>query len=191
MQIEKINENQLQVILNLEDLKKNNISIHSFMCKSFESKNLFSSILNFANEEIGFCIKNYKINIEVFLVLTKSFFVLLITRIPKEAKLHICKTKYGSLKASKSFWLNLNCFENFCMLCASLGNSSKFKSSLYLLNHTYFLHIIANNIRDYFRLSTIATEYSNCIYSNKFVPDENAEIIIKDCAVETAKNFFV
>ena len=47
MQIEKINENQLEVTLNLEDLRKNNISLHSFMCNSVESQHLFFDILSF------------------------------------------------------------------------------------------------------------------------------------------------
>ncbi|MBO5413333.1 MAG: adaptor protein MecA, partial [Clostridia bacterium] len=47
MQIEKIDENQLEVTLNFEDLKKNNISLHSFMCNSIVSQNLFFDILNF------------------------------------------------------------------------------------------------------------------------------------------------
>jgi hypothetical protein len=81
--------------------------------------------------------------------------------------------------------------EDFCMFCNSLITNIKVKSSLYLLNDCYFLHIKLSNIKDYFRISTFANEYSNKIYSAGFTLDENSEIIIKNCAIETCRKYFV
>lgn len=191
MQIEKINENQLEVTLNLEDLKENNISLHSFMCNSIESQHLFFDILNFANEKIGFKLKNYEVVIEAFSVPAKSSFVLLITRIPQVAYLHTSKSKYGTFKASKSLWIKFDNFEDFCMFCTSLENNLSITSSLYLLDDCYFLHIKVNKIKYFFRTLAMATEFAECIYDSNYVLDENSEVIIKDCAVKTCKKFFV
>lgn len=191
MQIEKINENQLEVTLNLEDLRKNNISLHSFMCNSIESQHLFFDILNFADEEIGFSLKNYEVVIEAFSVPAKYSFVLLITRIPQVTYLHVSKSKYGTFKFSKSFWLKFDNFEDFCMFCTSLNISQNISSSLYLLDSSYFLHIRVNKIKYFFRTLTMATEFAECIYDNNYALDENSETIIKDCAIKTCKKFFV
>ncbi len=191
MQIEKINENQLEVVLYLEDLRKNHISLHSFMCNSSESQNLFFDILRFANKEVGFSLKNHEVFIEAFSIPTKNSFVLLITRVPKETKLHVSKNKFGLFKASKSFWIKFDVFEDFCSFCSSLKNNLNMKSSLYLLNNFYFLHIKINKIRNYFGVLAMASEFSNCIYNNAFIIDENAKTIAKDCAIETCNKYFV
>lgn len=68
MQIEKLTENKIRIILNLEDLKEKNIDLHSFMSNSIESQDLFYDVLNKAEEEIGFITKNYKLMIEAIAI---------------------------------------------------------------------------------------------------------------------------
>lgn len=191
MQIEKINENQIKVILNLEDLKQNNITIHSFMCNSSSSQGLFLNILSYAKDKIGFNLNNYEIIIEAFSIPNQSSFVLVITRVPKTDHLHISKLKYGTFNFNKSFWIKFNKFEEFCMFCNSLNQNIKTKSSLYLLDDFYFLHIKFNQLKDYFIIPALASEFTNNIYHQNFIIDENAEIIIKNSAIQTCKKYFV
>ena len=191
MQIEKISENKLEVTLNLEDLMKNNISVHSFMCNSVESQNLFFNILNFANDKIGFSIKNYEVVIEAFSVPAKNSFIILITRVPKFTYLHTSKSHYGTFKASKSFWLKFNSFEDCCMFCLFFKCDFNVKSSLYLLDGYYFLHIKIEKIKYFYKVLAIASEFANSIYSNNYVLDESSEIIIKDFAIENFRKYFV
>lgn len=190
MQIEKINENQLEVILNIDDLKRKNISLHSFMCNSSESQNLFFDILNLADEEIGFNLENYEVIIEAFSIPIKNSFILLITRIPKVTYLHPSKTHFGNFKINKSFWIKFNTLEEFCMFCNFLKDNSNIKASLFLLNNFYFLHIKANSIKNYFKLLNESYEFANYIYGQNFILNENAQSIIKDCAIQTAKKYF-
>lgn len=191
MQIKKINENQIEVILNVEDLQKNNISIHSFMCNLSESKKLYFNILNFVNYEIGFELKNHEVFMEAFSVPSQNSFILVISRVPKKIYLHTSKLKYCTFKFNKSLWIKFDRLEEFCMFCNSLITNIKAKSSLYLLNDCYFLHIKLSNIKDYFKISTFANEFSNKIYNNDFTLDENSEIIIKNSAIEMCKRYFV
>ena len=190
MQIEKINENQLEVTLNIEDLKSKNISLHSFMCNSSESQNLFFDILNFADEEIGFNLKNHEVIIEAFSVPTKNSFVLLITRVPKITYLYPSKILFGNFKFNKSFWIKFNTLEEFCMFCNFLKDNSNIKASLYLLDNCYFLHIKANSIKKYFKLLNESYEFANYIYGQDFILDENAKSIVKNCAIQTAQKYF-
>lgn len=190
MQIEKINENQLEVTLNIEDLKRKNVSLHSFMCNSSESQSLFFDILDFANQEIGFNLKNYEVIIEAFSVPTKGSFVLLITRVPKVTYLYPSNQHFGTFKFNKSFWIKFNTLEEFCMFCNFLKDNSNIKASLFLLNNCYFLHIKANSIKNHFKLLNKSYEFSTDIYGQGFVLNENAQSIIKDCAIQTAKKYF-
>lgn len=191
MQIEKINENQISVILSIDDLKNKNINLHSFMCNSIESQNLFFDILNLAKTEISFNLNNYEVIIEAFSIPSKSSFVLLITRVPKKNKLYSSKTKYGSFKISKSFWITFSNFEDLCVFCNSLSDNLKLKSSLYVLNGFYFLYIKFLHLKDFIKVSLSSNEFSNYIYGHDFILNENAEAIIKDCALETFKKYFV
>ena len=78
MQIEKINNNKLKVVLNLDDLENNNIDLNSFMSNSIESQELFLNILDLAEKDLNFYTNNSKLIIEsvslsnnIFMVSTK------------------------------------------------------------------------------------------------------------------------
>ena len=64
MKIEKLNIDKIRIILNNEDLKNNDIDIHSFMSNSTKSQNLFLYILDLAKEQYDFSTDNYKIKDE-------------------------------------------------------------------------------------------------------------------------------
>lgn len=73
MRIEKINENKIRIILNLEDLKENHMDLHSFMSSSLETQDLFYTMLDKAEKEIGFKTKDYKLMIEAIAVPERKF----------------------------------------------------------------------------------------------------------------------
>ncbi len=73
MQIEKLNENKIRITLNLEDLKENNIDLHSFMASSIESQDLFYNMLDKAEREVGFKTENYKLMIEALAIPNRKF----------------------------------------------------------------------------------------------------------------------
>ena len=73
MQIEKLNENKIRITLNLDDLKENNIDLHSFMANSIETQDLFYSMLDRAEKEVGFKTQNYKLMIEALAIPNRKF----------------------------------------------------------------------------------------------------------------------
>ena len=73
MQIEKLNENKIRITLNLDDLKENNLDLHSFMSSSIETQDLFFEMLDRAKEEVGFETKDYKLMIEALAIPNRKF----------------------------------------------------------------------------------------------------------------------
>lgn len=189
MLIEKINENQIKMTFDSNDLAKNNISVHSFMCNSEESKNLFFNILNYMHNEIDFNKIKYEIFTETFFIPSKNSFIMLITRVQKKAYLQLRRNNLKSFKFMHHFWLDFSYLNDFCMFCNFLNFN--LTASLYLLNDHYFLHIEPKNLKQYFRLLNISSEFSEKIHNNNFILDENAKCIIKKNAVQTAQKYFI
>ena len=80
MKIEKLNTDKIRITLNFEDLKNNDIDIHTFMSNSTENQNLFLYILDLAEEQYGFSTDNYKVRIET-MYLNNNSFILNITNV--------------------------------------------------------------------------------------------------------------
>ena len=79
MRIEKLDEDKLKIMFNSEELEENNITVHSFLSGSNEAQKLFLAILDIADEEFGFDIKNCNISSETISFGNKDF-VIFITK---------------------------------------------------------------------------------------------------------------
>ena len=151
MKIEKITENKVRIILNLDDLKAKNIDLHALMSNSIESQHLFVDMLEEAEKAVGFYTKDCKIMIEA-LASSEGNFIFTITRVlpeedaPKKRNVRI-KRKTANTNFKKAIY-QFSTFEEFCNFCAYIDNT-KLKglkgfaknSSLYSYNDTYFLVI--------------------------------------------------
>lgn len=193
MQIEKINENKLEVIINIEDLNRKNISLQSFMSNSTQNDDLLFEILNLAKDKVGFNLKNCEIIVESFSIPSKSSFILVVTRIPKQnefIKLAPIATLYKSLSLATSVLCSFDNFEDFCMFCKSINRKVIIQSSLFLLNNTYYLYIKFKRIKDVKPIVSSVLEFASAFFFNKFL-DKNAKLLIRNCALEKSKKYFV
>ena len=95
MQIKKINNNKLKVILNLNDLNEKNKDIDSFLSNSIESQNLFFEILDLAEEKYDFDIENNKAVVEA-ISLDNNIFVLTITKLKNDTLTPVALAKLSS-----------------------------------------------------------------------------------------------
>lgn len=75
LQIEKITDNKIRIILNIQDLKEKNIDLHTFMSNSIESQDLFYDMLDKAEKEVGFETKDYKLMIEALAIPNRKFYI--------------------------------------------------------------------------------------------------------------------
>lgn len=142
MQIEKVNNNKLKVILNTNDLEENNIDLNTFMANSLESQELFLDILDLAEEEFNFYVDNSKLVIES-VSLANNIFIFTITKLPEHKNSNSPNYIY--------------CFHHFDQIATifSLIEKKTF-SNIYTYNDKFYLIINKND-----KLNTILEEFSN------------------------------
>jgi adapter protein MecA 1/2 len=207
MRIEKLNENKIRFILNLEDLKEKNIDFHTFMSNSIEAQDLFLDMLEQAEREMGFTTKNYRLSIEV-IATSDGNFILTVTRVIPDKDIlspaiKKIKTKRKSITPDKFLSVySFNSFDEFCEFCTYLSTShlsrlnKKLKnSSLYLYNSKYYLILynITLNLKDFKTLHCLIIEFAKYIIeSNIFerkLIEYGKEIIGKNAINICTKHF--
>lgn len=128
VQIKKISDDKLKVILNSHDLLQKNMDVDTFLSNSIESQNLFFEILDLAEQEYSFSIENHKAIIEA-ISLDNNVFILTITRVKNDFKF----THFTSD--------TVYCFENIDYFLSAkhlLKKIAKENTFLYEWNHQYF-----------------------------------------------------
>ena len=204
MKIEKITENKIRIILNIEDLKNNNLDLQSFITNSVESHQLLLSLLEKAEKEIGFKTQDCKILIEA-LASSDGQFVFNITKFaPEQEKNNIHKRNLSFKRKSIKLETNnavysFESFEDFCSFAnytkdLKLENFAK-DYSLYTYNNLYYLVISKINIHFenlplfYSKISEFGKliSYSNIFKAKLF---EYGKCIIKKNALKKCLKYF-
>lgn len=163
MQIEKLNNDKLKVILNANDLKENDIDLNTFMANSLESQELFLDILDLAEEEFNFYVNDSKLIIES-ISLANNIFIFTIT------KLSNCKDS-----TSENF---IYCFDNFNQLADIFHLFNFSLVDLYTYNNKFYLIINKNNkmnlILDEFSVFKTDSKYiENILFEHGFLYKKN------------------
>lgn len=203
MRIEKITENKIRIILNIQDLEEKNVDLHSFMSNSIESQDLFYDMLDRAEKEIGFKTKDYKLMIEA-LAVPEGNFILTVTRIIPEKdskKKLIAKRKTPNMSTNSSIY-RFNTFDEYLEFCASLINDNKNntyaflkRSTLYLYKSKYYLclHITNKDINSFksvhYSIIEFATHLDNSsLFERKL--KEYGKVIFKTNAINNCIKYF-
>ena len=205
MRIEKLTENKIRFILNMDDLKEKNIDFHSFMSNSIESQDLFLDMLEQAETEIGFKTENYRLMIEA-VATSDGNFILTVTRFSEESNKKSSKKdlkiKRKNIVPNKLLSIySFNSFDDFCEFCTYIAgimpsSYNKLKNtSLYLYNSTYYL-ILKNmkiTIQDFKTLCTAITEFASFV-NNPYLIErklkEYGKLIINERAISTSLKYF-
>lgn len=211
MKIEKLTENKIRIILNIEDLESNNIDLNSVVNNSPETQTLILSILNQAEKEVGFNAQDSKILIEAI----SSFDGIIIFTITKNStnpveSAHYYRPKpHAKRKSLKVDIPNLIYsfanFEEFCEFCKALHieflSHANLKlicknSSLYFYNNYYYLLISGINY-SYQYLTvffSVISEFTDRIDSHKNFDSkllEHGKEIFKTNAISSTIDLFV
>ena len=212
MKIEKITENKIRAIVNIEDLEKAHTDLHSIMTKALETQGLVLKILSQAEKEVGFKTDGCKLLIEAFSSPDNSF-VFTITKYhisPDEKEFNnitslrkkpIAKRKSINFNNTSAIFAFHN-FENFCTFSNCISNIHKLDlkllsktSSLYLYNNTYYLVLSKINV-DYPLLNMFysnLSEFGKLVnYSKEFENKllEHGTVIMKKNAINTCVKYF-
>lgn len=162
MQIKKINNNQLKVILNSKDLNDKHIDIDSFLANSVESQDLFFEILDLAEEKFDFNIENNKAIVET-ISLDNNIFVLTITKLKND--LH----NTGNEPATLYQFDQMN---DILSIYAYLPMQQFY---IYKLNHSYYL-LLEECSKP---LESILSEYATPLHNASELEDILVEYGIK------------
>lgn len=198
MQFEKINEDKIRIIFNIQDLKEKNINYHDFMANSITSQTIFLDMLSQAEKEIGFVTNNYQLMIEA-LASSDGSFVLTVTRSKESKEKGVrklkAKPKLLSLKDPlPTLIYKFNNFDDFYDLCNFISeeHTSKLsktfsKAILYGYNNDIYLLLKTSpkaEIKEVKYIISLVNEFSNNlvqtseIFQNKLT--EYGKVIVKN-----------
>ena len=213
MKIEKLTDNKIRIIVNLDDLKEKNIDSKTLIDKPAETQNLILDILVKAEKEVGFNTDGCKLLIEAFSS-SEGIFVFTITKYkdvsskdnsssPSQNKRKIIVKKKTVNPNSENSIFKFANFEEFCKPCNCINNIDELNMkklakniSLYLYNNTYFL-VVANVNTKYEQLKkfySIVSEFATlCSHSNIFESKlfEHGKVIFKKNAISLGIKYFV
>ena len=207
MKIEKLTENKIRIIMNIDELAKEDLNLHMLASNTPVSQNLLLNILKRAEKEVGFITTGHKLLIEAFSS-QDGILIFTITKFKqdnilgtnKNSKIKF-KRKLANSSLNNAIYVFDN-FDNFCELCSYIdsNNFSNLKDfsnniSLYEYNQKYYLVIsdINTNFEHsnffYASISEFAKFVSNSsILENKLI--EHGNLIIKKNAIKKRNKIF-
>ena len=195
MKIQLINPSKLKISFNKLDLEENNISLHSFLSNSINSKKFIKAIIEIAFEDFGFKSKNNNFIYEIYCFDFLEFIVIVYNNVDFNTNTYIPQhiitftennfSRENSITQNLSFKfshnnLTKNChlfffFNNlndFCDFSYYMKNQIKFQninSTLYEYKNIFLLEIMTSNLlpNELISLQSILLEYkSNSCISN-------------------------
>ena len=202
MRFEKITDNKIRIILNLEELSNNNINISDFINNDPKTQKFFLDILNKAEKDFGFYTKDCKLLIEAFSSLDEVY-VFTITKFSPKKKKTTLKLKRQKHKSFSSYAVyKFDSFDEFCNLCELVDNSNLpitnicKKISLYSYNNTYYLVFSKLNLsyRNFKKLFSIISEFATAVSKPSHFEAKILEFgkpIIKQNALKTGIKYFI
>lgn len=207
MKIEKLTDNKIRVIINLNEMGLKNMNVHSIMTKAIETQEIFLNILKQAEKEVNFNTDGCKLLIEAY----SSFDDILVFTITKYLPNSDNGSKKKKLTAKiKSFNKNyqhatcrFESFSTFCEFCNAIKCIHKTENSklakniaLYFWKNNYYL--VLRNINSKYEnmslfFSTLSEFGKLFSFSNNFEYKllEHGKVIIKKNAIDVGINFLV
>lgn len=206
MKIEKLTDNKIRIILNIDELPEKIIDLHTLSQNNSTVHSLFKKILVEAEKQVGFKVQNCRLLIEAFST-SEGYIVFTLTKykdeiqIEKPIKKPICKRKTVNT-ACKNAIYKFTTFEEFCGYCTyckqtkllDLTGLAK-KISLYEYNNTYFLVLSSiNQEYTYYKLfHTSISEFSSLVSNSSIFKsklEEHGKVIFKANAIRNGIKYF-
>lgn len=150
MQIEKLNDDKLKVVLNKKDLKENDIDLNTFMANSLDSQELFLDILDIAEEKFNFYVDDSKLLIES-ISLANDIFIFTITKVNENI-------------STNTSINNIYCFNSFDHLADALKLINLSINKIYTYNNRFYLILDKDNDSNY-----ILNEFSDYKISSDYL----------------------
>ena len=207
MKIEKLTENKIRIIIDLDELSKKNIDIHSLVKNNDMTHSLFQTILTEAEKQFGFKVKNCKLLIEAFST-SDGYVIFTLTKYKNDVSTNTPtkKVKYKRKSFNTSYknaiykFNNFDEFCNFCTYCnfSKLEDLRGFAKNISLYEYKNIYYLIFTNINIEFTYTnlfyTSISEFSNLISNSLALKSkliEHGNPIFKTNAIKYGIKYFV
>lgn len=206
MKIEKLTDNKIRIIIDLDELSEKNIDINSLSKNNENAHTLFQAILNEAEKQVGFKVQNCKLLVEAFST-TDGYVIFTLTKYKNDSSSNSSKkVRYKRKSLSTSYknaiykFSNFDEFCNFCTYCNSsnLSDLKGFAKSISLYEYKNFYYLIFTNINIDYKYTnlfyTSISEFSNLISNSTILKSkliEHGKSIFKSKAISNGIKYFV
>ena len=216
MKIEKLTENKIRIIMNIQDIEKNTNDIHTFFDNIMNSQNLFLDILQKAEKEVDFHTEGCKLLIEAFSTL-EDVIVFTITKysstenssintgdiLNNTSKRKLIVKRKTNTPSLRNAVYEFDNFDYFCDFCSSISkienlNIDKLAKKIVLYNYQnkFFLIFKDINFNDTYvhKVFNILLEFStfqNFSANFEYKLTEHAKVYIKNNAILKGIKYFV
>ena len=208
MKIEKLTDNKIRIIMNIQDIEKNTNDIHTFFDNIMNSQNLFLDILQKAEKEVDFHTEGCKLLIEAFSTL-EDVVVFTITKysssenssintnnlLNNDSKRKLIVKRKNNTPSLKNAVYEFDNFDYFCDFCNSISkienlNIDKLAKKIVLYNYQnkFFLVFKDINFKDkyvhkVFNILSEFAKFQNFSANFEYKLTEHAKIYIKNNAI--------
>ena len=203
MKIEKLTDNKIRIIINIDELIEKNINPLKLSENNSQTQSLLKTILNEAEKQLDFKVQNCKVLIEAFST-TEDYIVFTLTKYKNEAdsekKLKIKrKTFEKNYKNSIYKFKTFEEFSTFCTYCSNsplndLANLAK-TVALYEYKNNYYLILseISTNFKYTKLFYTSIAEFSDLVSNSRvFISEliEHGNVVFKSKAIKECIKYF-
>ncbi|MBD7936038.1 MULTISPECIES: adaptor protein MecA [Cytobacillus] len=191
MQLERLNDNKIKILLTLDDLFERGLSKEDIWKDSLKWHQLFQDMLEEASEEFDLDIYG-TISIEIFSMQIQG--MVMIVTIQEEAEEEWLKDGIIDFQVDvdkQNYILyEFPDFENIISLSHRKIWEEEVVNSLYVYNDLYYLMIECNRKQAEEKLISILAEYGTVSFVSLYIIKEYGKELIKDHALEKIKFYF-
>ena len=208
MKLEKITDNKIRIIINIDELEEKNIDFLSLTKNTNETQKLFKNILKQAEKELDFHVEDCKLLIEAF-VSSEGFFIITFTKINPEndvpiggpVKLKVRK-KSQTPDISNAIY-EFDSFEEFSEFCTYLKNYNlddikhlAKKISLYQYENKFYMILLGidKNNKHLSLLYSSISEFAKLVSKSLVLCsriNEYGKLVFKNNAIHNGMKYFV
>lgn len=206
MKIEKLTDNKIRIIINVEELSEKNIDIFNLPSSKEKIYDLFDGILKEAEKQVGFKAQDCRLLIEAFSA-SEGYIVFTFTKYknnttpakPTKKLKYKRKTYTNNYKNAIYKFNNFEEFCNFSTYCNStkLSDLKQLAKNISLYEYNNFYYLILSNINKNFvninLFYTSISEFSNLASTSilfKSKIQEYGNVIFKANAIKNTIKFF-
>lgn len=204
MKIEKLTDNKIRIIVNVDELSKD-IDLKNLIKNNDKSFLLFQNLLKEAEKQVGFTVQGCRLLVEAFST-SEGFIIFTLTKYKIESNSSNKKVKYKRKSLTNSYKhaiYKFNTFEEYCNFCTyckttPLSNLKDFAKNISFYEYKNLYYLVFSNINENFKhlnlFYTTISEFSSFISSSLVFKSnlvEHGNVIFKTNAIANCVKYFV